>query len=150
VGAPGETWSGINMALYSGGRGLSAGLSVRKLLIKYRGVRPPLTIEQILKWADAEHRRTGHWPKSVPSPVMDAPGEKWNCINWALHVGSRGLPAGLSMRELLIKYRGAPEKRILHSPLTIQQILEWADAEYRRTGRWPNLRSRVHGVPGVR
>lgn len=37
VGAPGETWSNINAALHRGGRGLPAGLSLKKLLERRRG-----------------------------------------------------------------------------------------------------------------
>jgi hypothetical protein len=36
--APGETWSGINMAFRAGGRGLRAGSSLRRFLEKHRHV----------------------------------------------------------------------------------------------------------------
>ncbi|HZY83654.1 MAG TPA: hypothetical protein VFE78_02380 [Gemmataceae bacterium] len=38
---------------------------------------------------------------------------------------------------------------MLHRPLTEEQILEWADAHRRRTGRWPNADAGpVAGAPG--
>jgi hypothetical protein len=153
--APGETWQGINSALRVGGRGLPGGLTLNKLLIKYCGKprkrlrRPPLTIEQILAWADEHHRRTGKWPTSVAGLVVDAPGESWHGINAALRLSGRGLPAGLSLQELLFKYRGVQKKRTLPPPLTIKQILKWADAEHRYTGRWPRSDSgQVVDAPG--
>jgi hypothetical protein len=38
-GVPGETWNGLEQALYVGGRGLPGSSSLAKLLDKYRGVR---------------------------------------------------------------------------------------------------------------
>lgn len=67
--------------------------------------RPPLTIEQILDWADAHHQRTGQWPSTMSGPVHDAPGEKWENINMALTKGLRGLPGGSSLAKLIKQYR---------------------------------------------
>jgi hypothetical protein len=63
--APGETWSKIHSALKGGNRGLPGGSSLARFLQQRRGVPnhlslPPLTHRQILRWADAFHRRTGH------------------------------------------------------------------------------------------
>jgi hypothetical protein len=154
-GSSGETWMRISIALRDGFRALPAGKSLARILAKYRRARnhmalPSLSIEQVLKWADAEHRRTSRWPTSCSGPVMDALSETWHGIDSALHSGGRGLPAGLSLRRLLIKYRGVPKRWILRPPLTIKQILAWADEHHRRTGRWPNPRSRVHSLPGGR
>jgi hypothetical protein len=38
LGAPGETWNGVNLALVQGGRGLPGGTSLSRLLQEYRGV----------------------------------------------------------------------------------------------------------------
>ena len=36
--------------------------------------RPPLTVKQILAWADAHRERTGHWPNCKRGIVVaDAP-----------------------------------------------------------------------------
>ena len=125
-GSPNETWSRITSALLYGRRGLPAGSSVPKLLAKYRNVRnrmalASLSIEQILRWADAEYRRTGRWPTTRSGSVVDAPGETWYNTNSALYKGGRGLPVGLSLRRLLIKYRGVRKKQTLrHVTLPIR------------------------------
>jgi hypothetical protein len=63
-GAWAQRWSAINTALQKGHRGLPGGSSLARLLAARRGVRnrkglPHLTVPQILRWADAYHRRTG-------------------------------------------------------------------------------------------
>src|SRR5262249_30272121 len=77
--APSETWSGIDHALSRGSRSLPGNSSLARLLEEKRGVRnkqnlPPLTEDQILKWADAHKDRTGEWPRRVAGPVHEAPG----------------------------------------------------------------------------
>jgi hypothetical protein len=61
----------------------------------------PLTVEQILAWADRHRRRTGRWPSADSGPVLDAPGETWGALNLALWNGHRGLPRRLSLARLL-------------------------------------------------
>src|SRR5205085_2108256 len=99
VDAPGETWSGLNAALEKGMRGLSGGSALAQLLAQRRSVPnradlPPLTVEQIMLWAEAHYKRTGQWPKSNGGQVVGAPGETWSGVNAALRVGNRGLPGG--------------------------------------------------------
>ena len=152
-GAADETWSGVDSALNSGGRGLSGGYSLTRLLAKHRGVRnskdlPTLTVEHVLTWADAHHARTGKWPRSSSGAIHDAPGETWNGIQQALFMGSRGLPAGLTLPKLLEANRGV-RNRLNVSTLTEKQILEWAEAHYERTGQWPNRDAgRIIEAPG--
>ena len=81
---PYEKWSAIDAALSNGCRGLRGGSSLAGLLWEHRGVysmrhMPRLTIKQILGWADAHHRQTGHWPDAGPKsgPVLDDPRERW-------------------------------------------------------------------------
>jgi superfamily II DNA or RNA helicase len=143
--APGEKWSAINSALFKGIRGLPDGSSLAQLLAEKRGIRNPkalpyLTIEQILKWADAHHQKTGQWPKVMSGAVLDAPGEKWGNIHAALSKGGRGLPDGSSLKKLLAEKLGVRNRGALPI-LTIQQILKWADAHHRKTGNWPNANS---------
>src|SRR6266542_1749156 len=134
-GAPGETWSAINAALGLGLRGLLAGSSLAKLFAEHRGSRniselPPLTVEQILKWADTHHEQTGEWPKRDDGPVQPAPGETWQKINNALVCGLRGLSEISSLAKLLEEHRGVRNSKAL-VPLTIEQILAWADEHYK-------------------
>ena len=138
----GASWSIIDRALRNGTRGLPGGSSLARLLQERRGVRnisllPPLDIDEILAWADAYHARTGEWPTqdSGPVPKAPAPDETWRTIAIALNRGRRGLPAGSSLAKLLAEHRG------IHTPLTFERILDWADAHRAATGKWPTRRS---------
>ena len=154
-GTTGEKWSAINSALSEGLRGLRGGTTLASLLESQRGVRNhltlgKLTIGQILKWADAHHKKTSEWPKLKSGEVQGAPGEKWPNINAILFQGGRGLPGGSSLAKLLTEKRGV---RVLNAPpkLTIQQILKWADSYHQVTGKWPKESSgEVLGVSGER
>jgi hypothetical protein len=140
-------------SLFRGTRGLPRRSSLAKLLAKKRGVRnrlnlPTLTIEQILKWADAHHAKTGRWPKQDSGDVLDALGETWGGIKAALFAGSRGLPGGSSLAQLLAEKRSVRNVRALPS-LTEARILQWVDAHHAKTGRWPRENSgAVLGAPG--
>jgi hypothetical protein len=74
--------------------------------------KPPLSIEQILAWADAHHARTGQWPTARSGPVPEAPGEVWDTIDGALHEGSRGLSGGDSLARLLARHRDRRRARV--------------------------------------
>jgi hypothetical protein len=144
--APEETWSCVNRALQGGYRGLKGGSTLARLLVKRRGVlchkhQPELTVEQILRWTDAHRERTGHWPNMASGPVVDAPGECWSAINQALLHGFRGLPGRCSLARLLAESRGASYQKRSHERLTCKQVLAWARAHRRRTGRWPTENS---------
>ena len=65
---------------------------------------------QILAWADAFHIRNGKWPTHRPGPVAEASGETWSGDPSALFRGLRGLPAGTTFAQLLIKHRGYRSK----------------------------------------
>jgi superfamily II DNA or RNA helicase len=145
IGAPGEKWASIQNGLIRGERTLAGGSSLAKLLAEKRGVRnkqalPDLTIEQILKWADAHRQKTDVWPKVLSGNVVGAPGEKWVSIQAALALGQRSLPGGSSLAQLLAEKRGVRNRMALPD-LTIEQILKWAKAHRRKTGEWPNQKS---------
>jgi hypothetical protein len=137
-----ETWAKINASLRKGLRGLPGGSSLAQLLAERRGLRnmrrlSSLSTAQILKWADAHFRRHGDWPKRKSGAVDGAP-ETWHAIEQALAGGRRGLPGGSSLPRLFAEHRGVRNPRASDSPrLTTAQILEWADAHYRRTKKWP-------------
>lgn len=129
------------MALRRGLRGLRSGSSLARLLAEHRGVRtrsalPPLTIEQILYWAQAHRARTGDWPAISSGPIAEAPGETWESIQHALRAGRRGLPSGGSLGHLLDAHLGTHRGQN-NTPLTEHQILAWADAWHQRHGAWP-------------
>lgn len=101
-----EKWSRIESTLRTGRRGgLPPGSSLPKLLTEHRGVQnfldvPPLTVEEILAWADEHKASTGDWPKVKSGPVADT-DEMWAGVNSALSRGKRGLPGGSSLAKLL-------------------------------------------------
>jgi len=103
--------------------------------------RPLLTITSILMQADAYQAHSGTWPKHNTNL-------EWRSIDNALRYGLRGLLGGSSLALLLQERRGV---RNVHNlpPLTLQTILQWAKAHFRRTGSWPNDRSGpVSGTAG--
>lgn len=150
--APGETWTAVEIALSHGTRGLPGGDSLARLLARRRGKRnrgdlPQLTVRQILAWADAHFERYSMWPSDFSGPIDDALGETWQAMNQALRGGLRGLPGGSSLAKLLKKHRGVG-RHVRRPPLSVEQILAWADEYHRQTGRWPNEKSGpVAGAP---
>ncbi len=144
-GSHGETWKAIDHGLRNGSRGLRGGSSLPRLLAECRGVPnpaslPPLSVEQVLMWADAHHERTGRWPYAGSGRIDEEPSLTWGAINRNLRSGFRGLPHGLTLGILLAARRGARTQCSL-PPLTVDQILAWADAHWEQTGRWPNAES---------
>jgi hypothetical protein len=97
----------------------------------------PLTVEQIVRWAHEHRARTGAWPgTTTPGIIPGTRGEKWKNLDEALRSGRRGLPAGTSLMRLLAERCGV-RNRNAPPPLTVEQILAWADGYHGRTGRWP-------------
>ncbi|HEX4608876.1 MAG TPA: hypothetical protein VH092_11785, partial [Urbifossiella sp.] len=140
AGTADETWGAIDRALTVGNRGLAGGTTLAKLLLKYRDrphhqLPPDLTIPEILRWADAHHRRTGKWPGphdgAIPSTRLT-----WSAVHTALVRGRRGLPGGTGLAGLLERHRGV-RNHMAAPALTEAQILAWADHHHRRTGHYP-------------
>jgi hypothetical protein len=141
---PGESWKAINEALRLGHRGLPGGDSLPRLLARERGARnhrglPQLTEERILQWARAHHRRTGRWPSARAGVVCGSAEEVWGNIDAALRQGTRGLPGGETLLELLARRLGVYPGAVRR--LTEQTILAWADAHQAATGSWPCVKS---------
>lgn len=152
--APSETWAAVDSALAGGGRGLSGGTTLARLLAEHLGKHnhmalPPFTIEQILEWADEHCRRTGDWPTSSAGVISEAPSETWAKVNKALQLGLRGLSAEHGSLVKLLSSRRARRNRAAPPTLTERQILAWADEHYRRTRTWPTRRQGgVEEAPG--
>lgn len=112
-----------------------------------RSPRKPLTVEQILAWAQTHKERTGQWPRVQSGPIPEAPGETWARINAALHVGCRGLPRS-SLSRLL--HHCQADRPWARRQLTLEQVLAWADAWKERSGQYPNVMSGpIPEAPGL-
>jgi hypothetical protein len=102
--------------------------------------RRPLTVQEILRWADAHREMTGKWPTRASGQILGAKLENWLSVDYALRQGLRDLPGNSSLAQLLSEHRGA---RNIHQlpALTEEQILQWADDHHQRTGGWPTRKS---------
>lgn len=114
-GTENETWESVSNALNTGSRGLKPG-SLAKLLAAERGVRnssglPPITHQQILRWAEEHHARTGQWPRPKSGEIPDSGGETWSRVQNALFTGSRGLSDRKTLQQFLCKHRGISYRR---------------------------------------
>jgi hypothetical protein len=115
---------------------LAARRGVKKVGIHHR----PLSIPQILAWADAHRERTGRWPATTSGPIADTEKETWRKVHAALANGFRGLPGGSSLARLLASKRGVRNVMNL-PPFRIPEVLRWADAHHARHGTWPKSNS---------
>jgi hypothetical protein len=103
---------------------------------KRRHQTSQLRFDQILAWADAYFAEHGKWPNQDSGRIAGV-NETWGGVNQALRQGLRGLDGGTSLPRLLNERRGARSPAAL-PPLSEQQIIGWAKAHFRATGRWPN------------
>jgi hypothetical protein len=139
--SPGESWMAVEAALFLGIRGLEGGSTLPKLLLERRGRynrkgRYQITENAILEWADEWRERTGEWPRAGPEVIPGTPGFTWTSIDNALRLGRKRMPGGSSLVLLLAARRGVRNARALPR-LTVPQILDWADAFFRRHREWP-------------
>lgn len=154
-GTNGETWLAVDTALRSGIRGLPGGSSLPQVLAEHRGVRnirdlPPLSVKQVLAWADDFHEQTGEWPKQKhwPEVIPDSNGETWGSVIQAIAKGLRGFPGGETLFDLLAKHRGL--RNVGHlPPLSEVHILKWANAYHAKHRNWPTCRCMEQVIPGT-
>jgi hypothetical protein len=73
---------------------------------KHSPRRPPLSVAQILSWADAHRERAGCWPSAASGAVAGVPGENWRHVDYALRYARCSLPGGDSLARLLRRCRG--------------------------------------------
>jgi hypothetical protein len=127
--------------LAQGYRGLPGRSSLANLLFRHRGVRSPRNVpalreEQIFRWARSHFKRTGRWPHLDSGNVKDAPGETWAALDIALTRGTRSLPGGSSLAQLLAS-RGVKRNPQKLPPFTVSQVLALADQFFSSSGHWP-------------
>jgi hypothetical protein len=151
TGLPGETWSTVDRALVVGLRGLPGGTTLNGLLKQHRGRRAggriALSVDLVLRWADAYHAAQGCWPDESSGPIAESPRDTWATITGLLARGGRGLAGGTTLCRVLFEHRGA-RFHGMEPDLTVAQILAWAEAHHAATGKWPTATSgRVAGAP---
>ena len=115
-GRPGDTWCAINMAGYTGGRGLAEGRTLAKILAPLRPTPAPITEELVLRAAEEFERIHGRVPTAGSTePVPGHPELTWKCINSAGTTGSRGLSEGRTLSAIVSPLRNFTEEEILHA-----------------------------------
>lgn len=118
--------------------------------LRMRPKRPPLSIEQILRWADEWLSSHGRWPNINSGFIPGTIDDTWARIDDSLLNGHRGLPknTGLTLARLLAKRRGVRNSE--YPPcLSIGRIITWAKRHRRRTGVWPKAnRGAIQDAPG--
>jgi hypothetical protein len=109
---------------------------------------PPLTVDQILRWADACHNRTGRWPRQRDwrEPIPGSGGETWGNVLQTVAVGLRGMPGTFTLFDLLAEHRRVRNVGNL-PPLTEGQIFDWAEQFFAAHGRWPTVNGPVQVIP---
>ena len=153
--APGETWTGINLALRRNTRSLVEGCTLAELLARHWGVQnkvnlPGLRRREIVVWVRARFHREGNWPTHLSGAIAEAPGETWASVHAALVQAGRGLRGGSSLTQLLAEEGLRPNHRG-QPPLSHKKILRWAAAHHQLTGQWPHAGSGdVVDAPGER
>jgi hypothetical protein len=131
---PGMKWATVQQALRHGRHGLSGGTSLTRLLRAERGVGRPrrpwqLSVEEVLRLADAYRRRVGKWPTRRSGPVDGTNGMTWAVIDRALRFGRHGLMGNSSLGELLNEKRGAHRRiRTVLTPLQRRLVSELREA----------------------
>lgn len=98
----------------------------------------PLTVAQILQWADWHQLRTGRWPTSRSGVILDQPDRTWESVQTALIKGTCGMAGGSSLHKLLQEHRGIKDPRMVMPDLALKDVLHWADSHHSITGDWPH------------
>jgi hypothetical protein len=104
-----------------------------------------LHLKDILAWATHYRESAGRWPTRTSGDIPGTLGVTWAAVDAALRDGTRGLPGGSSLAQLLAEQFGARNIQRL-PPLSEPQILAWADSHRARTGSWPTSDSGT--IPG--
>lgn len=104
---------------------------------------PNLTIDQVLAYIDTFYERYGKWPMVTSEPV-DGMTFGWKSLDSYLRAGLRGLPSGLSVANVLEKYRGV-QNIYNQRPLTVKWIVKEMRRHNELTGHYPTQASgKIH------
>jgi hypothetical protein len=140
--APGETWGAVDRALRDGLRELGGGSSLAKLVGQVSGrTTRELTLELVETWVRAFVETNGRAPRKSDEHEGLPPGERWEAIDAALRRGTRRLPGGESLRDVVDRLSDRP------STLTPRVIVGWMREFHRREGKWPTTSSGAKHLP---
>lgn len=123
---------------------------MRRSRLRIRPKRPPLTIEQILAWADNWFASRSRWPIINSGLIPGTIDDTWARIDDSLRQGYRGLPERprLSLAKLLAKRRGVRNSEYPRQ-LSVSRIVKWIKSHRNRTGQWPRVGSgALQDAPG--
>lgn len=123
---------------------------MRRSRLRTGAKRPPLSIDQILGWADQWFAAHGRWPNINSGLIPGTIDDTWARIDDGLRNGHRSLPkgTGLSLARLLEKRRGVRNSEF-PPPLSASRIIAWAKGHKKRTGDWPTHASGpIENAPG--
>src|SRR5687767_8700800 len=115
---------------------------MRRQRLRIRPIRPPLVVDEILRWADEWFALNGQWPNINSGLIPGTIDDMWARIDDSLRQGHRGLrkKSGLSLARLLERRRGVRNSG--YPPrLSEAKIVKWARSYRRSTGNWPKARS---------
>lgn len=143
-----ETWSGVNAALWRGGRGQPGKSSLASLIQENFGIKniqdlPALSATLILDWIKQYidvHGKKPNRTSGIIEPVSEEyKGITWTIINTALEVGTRGLPGGSSLAKLIDNKMGIANP--MNLPLLNEElIINWV-TQFINTHKEKPLRS---------
>jgi superfamily II DNA or RNA helicase len=137
--AIGDNWLAIDGALRAGTRGFGGESSLADVFLRHglKAEKGDLNEAQIVAWARAHLKRTGELPTQGSGLVIGddghPTGETWGNISGAGNRGGRGLPAGSSLPTILLRNGLKSQKGDLEEA----QIVAWAQAHLKRTGKLP-------------
>jgi hypothetical protein len=140
-GTNGETWAAVSDNLACGSRGLPGGSSLPRFLEQEFGVRnrlnpPELTLARIAELITAWRETTGEFPTTKSGAIPGLNGTTWGIVDKALRRGSRGLPGGSSLPQILEQQFNA--RNVENLPLfTHEQIRSWIIEYHQETGKYP-------------
>lgn len=115
-----------------------------------RPIRPPLVVDEILRWTDEWFALHGNGPNINSDLIPGTNGNNWQRVDDSLPKGYRGLRkrSGLSPARLLERRRGVRNPE--YPPrLSETKIVKWARSYPPRTGKWPKSESGpISDAPG--
>jgi hypothetical protein len=103
---------------------------------------PRLTEEMILAWADEWFETHGSYPTAHSGRIGEQGPDTWSALDQCLRLGLRSLPGGTSLCKLITSNR-VVVRDLRRKKISSEQILQWADAWFQRTGKWPIVESGV-------